>query len=120
MIDGNEDAKIYMQNYTASSPIAVNASTKVISHSTSGVTANTYGTTSSTELTPAFGGSFSVPGFTVNGTGHMTVAGAHNVKIPSLTNTPAYNNGVLIDTLNINGVESKIYIPSNPEFIVGT
>ena len=70
---------------SATGPIAASASTGAvtISHNTSGVTANTYGVTATTALTPGFGSTFSVPGFTVNATGHITAAGAHNVTIPS-------------------------------------
>ena len=70
---------------SATGPIAASASTGAvtISHNTSGVTANTYGVTATTALTPGFGSTFSVPGFTVNATGHITAAGAHTVKIPN-------------------------------------
>ena len=59
-----------------------------ISHSASGVTAGTYGTTATTSLTPGFGQTFSVPGISVNSTGHTTAAGSHTVTIPGTIATP--------------------------------
>lgn len=50
-------------------------------HPTSGVTAGAYGDTA--DQTPAFGGSFKVPSFTVDANGHLTVAGEHTVTIPT-------------------------------------
>lgn len=69
----------------ATSPIIASASTGAVtlSHAASGVAANTYGTTATTAINPSFGDTFSVPGFKVNTTGHITSAGAHTVKIPS-------------------------------------
>ena len=74
----------------ATSPIAVDSTsaittsgTRTISHANSGVTAATYGTNSGTALTPKFGDTFSVDGFTVNATGHITSAATHTVKIPN-------------------------------------
>lgn len=74
-------------NYTylnASAPISVNkhVGTITISHNASGATAATYGTNSSTALTPGFGENFSVTGFQINATGHVTSASNHNVKMP--------------------------------------
>lgn len=84
--------------YSIEGTSPINASTKngvaSISHATSGVNANTYGTTATTALNPAFGDTFSVPGFTVNNTGHVTAAGAHNVKIPA-TLASATTNGLM-------------------------
>ena len=50
-------------------------------HPASGVTAGAYGDTA--DQTPAFGGSFKVPSFTVDTNGHLTVAGEHTVTIPT-------------------------------------
>lgn len=50
-------------------------------HPTSGVTAGAYGDTA--DQTPAFGGSFKVPSFTVDANGHLTVAGEHTVTVPT-------------------------------------
>ena len=50
-------------------------------HPASGVTAGAYGDTA--DQTPAFGGSFKVPSFTVDENGHLTVAGQHTVTIPT-------------------------------------
>ena len=78
--------------YSISGSDPINASTSnegvaTISHKTSGVTATTYGTTATTALEPSFGLTFSVPGFSVNSTGHITTAGAHTVKIPNAVAT---------------------------------
>ena len=59
-----------------------------LSHAASGVTAGTYGTTASNALTPGFGQTFSVPGISVNATGHTTAAGSHTVTIPNAIATP--------------------------------
>lgn len=74
---------------SATSPIVASASTGEVSltHANSGVTATTYGVTATTALTPGFGDTFSVPGFTVNATGHVTAAGSHTVKIPTTVAT---------------------------------
>ena len=74
-------------NYTylnANAPISVNkhVGTVTISHNASGATAGTYGINSSTALTPGFGENFSVTGFQINATGHVTSASNHNVKMP--------------------------------------
>ena len=73
----------------SSTPISGSATSGsvTISHDDSGVTADTYGTTSTTALTPSFGSTFTVPGFAVNSTGHVTSAGQHTVRIPSTTAT---------------------------------
>lgn len=52
-------------------------------HPTSGVTAGAYGDTSA--QTPAHGGKFQVPSFTVDANGHLTVAGVHDVTLPTET-----------------------------------
>lgn len=74
-------------NYTylnAVAPISVDkhVGTITISHKVSGATADIYGTTSYTALTPGFGESFSVTGFRIDTAGHVTSAGYHNVKMP--------------------------------------
>ena len=76
---------------SASAPLAASASTGAvtISHNSSGVSANTYGTISSDDITPGFGTNFLVPTFTVNATGHITAASVHNVKIPATAATQA-------------------------------
>jgi len=68
---------------SATGPISASASTGAvtISHDASGVTAQAYGETGN--KTPGFGSTFSVPSFTVDTTGHVTVAGSHTVKIPN-------------------------------------
>lgn len=81
--------------YTGSSPIAVSSSTNVISHANSGVTAGTKGTTSTAQISLANGGSFSVPGFAVNATGHITTANAHTVKLPTFSNATTAAAGLM-------------------------
>lgn len=51
--------------------------------STTGVTAGAYGDT--TAKTPAHGGSFKVPSFTVDTFGRLTLAGDHSVTLPAET-----------------------------------
>lgn len=103
-----------------SDPISASTSSEgvaTISHKTSGVTATTYGTTATTAVEPSFGVTFSVPGFSVNSTGHITAAGAHTVKIPnavatssadglmSATDKDHFDDGVTIagNKINIGG-----------------
>ena len=78
-----------------------------LSHKASGVTSGGYGITANTALAPNFGASFSVPGFQVNNTGHVVVAGSHNVKIPNATATQS-SSGLMsssdktkLDNLNV-------------------
>ena len=74
----------------ATSPIAIDSTaaitssgSRTISHANSGVTAATYGTNNATALTPKFGETFTVNGFAVNASGHITSATSHTVKIPN-------------------------------------
>lgn len=67
------------QLFTGSSPITVNNG--VISHGASGVAANTYGITA--DASPGYGESFTIPYFTVDTNGHITVAGTHTVTLPA-------------------------------------
>ena len=109
-IDGTENT-LYAPAYTGTSPISISG--LQITHTDSGVSANTYGTTSTSALTPSFGATFSVPGFTVNAKGHITAAGAHTVKIPSLSYTATKSSGIELGKININGNEdSVIYAPN--------
>lgn len=102
---------------TAASPITttMSAGTVTIAHGNSGVTANTYGTTATTALTPTFGGTFNVPGFKVDVRGHVTSAGNHTVKIPATTATTAVAglmsaedktklNGIVLATTAVDGL----------------
>lgn len=52
-------------------------------HPTSGVTAGAYGDTDA--QAPDHGGKFQVPSFTVDENGHLTVAGVHDVTLPTET-----------------------------------
>ena len=65
--------------------------TRTLSHANSGVTSGTYGTIATTALEPGYGGTFNVPAFTVDATGHVTSAGNHTVKIPASDNTNYYH-----------------------------
>lgn len=109
-IDGTTDT-LYAPAYSGTSPISISGTS--ISHSNSGVSANTYGVTATTQLSPAFGTSFSVPGFTVNATGHVTAAGAHNVQLPSISFTQNLTSGTKVGTINIGGTTTDLYAPSN-------
>ena len=113
VIDGNENAKIYAPNYTGSSPISVNASTKAISHNTSGVTADTYGVIEQDDISVGFGSNFIVPGFTVNSTGHITAAEDHKVILPSLSVSQSLTSGTKVGTIDVNGRAIDFYAPTN-------
>lgn len=71
--------------YTGSSPITVSGTT--ISHATSGVSQDTYGSGTETTKTPRFGDTFYCPSFDVNSTGHIVEAYDGKVKIPNSTAT---------------------------------
>lgn len=92
--------------YTGSAPISVSGT--VVSHNDSGVTADTYGTTSTSAVTPSFGGTFTVPGFHVGVKGHISSAGAHTVKIPNTTATTT-TAGLMSasDKAKLNGIEAN-------------
>lgn len=77
---GNITVKNIDTTYTGTTPIAVSTA-NVISHANSGVTAKTYGTNNTNTINLSNGSTFSVPGFAVNGTGHITSANAHTVKL---------------------------------------
>ena len=70
---------ITLPSYSGNSPISVSGTT--ISHTTSGVTATSYGPSSNSS--PSHGGSFSVPYFTVNSYGHITSASTRTITLPS-------------------------------------
>jgi hypothetical protein len=101
------DHDINVPTYTGNAPITVSG--KTISHNTSGVSAKTYGTTASTSENIDFGDSFTVPGFAVNTTGHITSAGSHSIALPTLSVTPARTTGEKIATINVNGTDKDIY-----------
>lgn len=84
--DPKADSKVTvdLSNLVSGTP-PITVSNGVISHSASGVTANTYGDT--TNQTPTYGGSFNVPSFTVDANGHLTVAGVHTVTLPAAPTT---------------------------------
>ncbi len=93
----------------------MNASTLAISHTNSGVSANTYGTIATTTITPGQSGTFSVPAFTVNATGHITAAGSHNVTMPSIQASANLTSGTKVGTITIDGTETDLYAPSNTD-----
>ena len=105
-IDGT-DQNIYTPTYTGSGVISVTGTT--ISHNNSGVTAATYGATTTSNEELDFGESFDVSGFQVDATGHITNAGTHSVILPSLSLTQTRSSGEKIATLIINGVDNDIY-----------
>ncbi len=104
---------LYSPKYTGTSPILISGT--AISHTTSGITAATYGTIATTEITPTFGGKFSIPGFTVNATGHVTAAATHDVTLPSLSVTQVLGSTgtTKIGTITINGTSTDFYAPTN-------
>lgn len=91
MADGATANEGTITGITTSSPLSGSGTSGsvALTHAASGVTAGTYGTTSTTALTPKFGDTVSVPGVSVNATGHITAAGSHTVKIPNAVASPA-------------------------------
>lgn len=75
-----------------------------ISHDASGVTEGTYGSTSN--QTPSFGGTATVPTFAVTSAGHLTSAGNRTITIPSATaTTSAAGLMSASDKTKLNGIE---------------
>jgi len=62
-------------------PLSFNASTGVLSHSNSGVTASYYG--QSANVSPSHGGTFTIPYINVNATGHITSASNKTITLPN-------------------------------------
>ena len=62
---------------------AGNSGAVTLSHANSGVESGTYGDLSTHPVTPDFGATFNVPGYTVNESGHITNSKVHTVKIPN-------------------------------------
>lgn len=81
--DIEQNANYLIVNGNAPINVVTTDGSAVISHNNSGVVANTYGTTSTLDLTPAFGEEFIIPGFIVDEKGHITSAGSHTVRIPA-------------------------------------
>ena len=61
-------------------PLSFNASTGILSHSNSGVTASNYGP--SANVSPSHGGTFTIPYISVNATGHITSASDRTITLP--------------------------------------
>ena len=112
-LDGTETI-LKAPAYTATSPISINSSTLAISHANSGVSANTYGTLSNSDIAPGSGGTFIIPAFTVDATGHITGAGAHTVIMPTVEVAADLTSGTKIATVSVDGTDEDIYIPSYP------
>lgn len=85
-----------IKSYTASSPISISDS-NVISLAVSGAVNSTTSFGETGNKTPAFGGTFKVPSFTVDKWGRLTVAADHNVTVPTITNSvfPEPESGVI-------------------------
>lgn len=83
-------------------------------HPVSGVTVGTYGSNTGTAQNPAFGQTFSVPGFSVDKEGHITNANSHTVKIPSKVATESANGLMAAaDKGKVDKIESGTWIPEN-------
>ena len=61
-------------------PLSFNASTGILSHSNSGVSAGNYGPSAS--VSPSHGGTFTIPYISVNATGHITSASNRTITLP--------------------------------------
>lgn len=94
---------------TGTTPITVTGTgaSRAIELDTSGVSAKAYGET--TAKTPAFGGTFKVPSFTVDVYGRLTLAGDHTVTIPSMTATGS-DSGLMssADYNLLHGLDTKV------------
>ena len=97
-----------IKTYTASSPLSISSS-NVISLAASGATpgdsAVSIGETGN--KTPAFGGTFKVPSFTVDKFGRLTVAADHTVKIPAYDSASVSVVGTTSITWNSSFVTSS-------------
>lgn len=62
-------------------PLSFNASTGILSHSNSGVSAGNYGP--SANVSPSHGGTFTIPYISVNATGHITSASNRTITLPN-------------------------------------
>ena len=77
-----------------------------LGHADSGVSPGTFGITETIHQTPAFGSTFEVPGFSVNSTGHVTLAGSHNVRMPSAIASTSVNGLMSAeDKQKLDGIE---------------
>ena len=77
-----------------------------LGHADSGVSPGTFGVTETIQQTPAFGSTFEVPGFSVNSTGHVTLAGSHNVRMPSAIASTSLNGLMSAeDKQKLDGIE---------------
>lgn len=61
-------------------PLSFNASTGILSHSNSGVSAGNYGP--GANVSPSHGGTFTIPYISVNATGHITSASNRTITLP--------------------------------------
>lgn len=62
-------------------PLSFNASTGILSHSTSGVSPGNYGPDAN--VSPSHGGTFTIPYINVNATGHITSASNRTITLPN-------------------------------------
>lgn len=94
---------------TGDAPISVtgNGASREVALNNSGVTTGGYGDTAA--QTPAFGATFKVPSFTVDQYGRLTVAGEHNVTIPSAV-ASGTANGLMasVDYTLLHGVDTRL------------
>lgn len=60
----------------------VDSGTVNITHKLTDITAGTYGTNSTSALTPSFGATFEVPGYDVDKAGHIISTSTHTVQMP--------------------------------------
>ena len=94
---------------TGDEPISVTGTgaSREVALNNSGVTTGGYGDTAA--QAPAFGGAFKVPSFTVDQYGRLTVAGEHNVTIPSAVASDTAN-GLMAkaDYTLLHGVDTRL------------
>lgn len=114
-IDGNIKTRTIRGSDGINFSISSSDDSVLISHDTSGVNPNTYGSVG--DGNPAFGGTYTVPTFTVNSTGHIISAAAHILTIPSYSATTS-QSGLMSssDKSKLNGIDAganKTVVDSN-------
>lgn len=92
VIQTNIEGAITSISGTAPIDVTGTGTSRTVSLKDSGVTAGDYG--DATAQAPAFGGTFTVPYFTVDKFGRLTKAGTINVTIPNIV-ADATNNGLM-------------------------
>lgn len=78
-------------------PLSFNASTGILSHSNSGVTAGNYGPSASVSL--SHGEAFNIPYISVNATGHITSASNRTITLPNKISVDNHYSPIQTNTM---------------------